>query len=83
VEIDDSSLGAQLQGNAIPLIGASHDRHGNEVQLMFGTHGLTGRYLAHVVPGVTAVEILNDQVGRERALHVTNSEGSTLITFTD
>lgn len=83
VEIDDPDLGAQLQGNAIPLIGASHDRHGNEVQLMFGMRGLTGRYLTHVVPDVTAVDILHDQVGRERALHVSNAGGSTLITFTD
>lgn len=83
VEIDDTSLGAQLQGNAVPLLGASYDRHGNEVQLMFGTHGLTGRYLTHVVPGVIAVDILCDQLGRERALHISNSEGSTLITFTD
>lgn len=83
VEIDDPDLGAQLQGNAIPLIGASHDRHGNEVQLMFGMRGLTGRYLTHVVPDVTAVDILHDQVGRERALHVSNDGGSTLITFTD
>ncbi|HEU4585441.1 MAG TPA: universal stress protein [Gemmatimonadaceae bacterium] len=83
VEIDDPDLGAQLQGNAIPLIGASYDRHGNEVQLMFGMRGLTGRYLTHVVPDVTAIDILHDQVGRERALHVSNAGGSTLITFTD
>jgi hypothetical protein len=50
---------------------------------MFGSRGLTGRYLTHVVPGVEAVNLLYDEVGRERALHISNSEGSTLITFTD
>lgn len=83
VEIDDPELGAQLQGNALPLIGASYDRHGNEVQLMFGTRGLASRYLTHVVPDATGVEILCDQDDRDRALRVSNDSGSTLITFID
>lgn len=82
-EIDDPDLGAQLQGSALPLIGASYDRHGNEVQLMFGMRGLASRYLTHVIPDVTSVDILCDQVGRERTLRVSNDGGSTLITFTD
>lgn len=83
VEIEDPDLGAQLQGNALPLIGASYDRHGNEVQLMFGMRGLASRYLTHVVPDVTGVDILCDQVARERTLRVSNDGGSTLVTFTD
>jgi len=83
VEIDDADIGAQLQGSRLPLVGASYDRHGNEVQLMLGVRGLAGRYLTHVVPGVTELEILCDEVGRERAMRVSNEEGSTLITFTD
>lgn len=83
VEIDDPDLGAQLQGSALPLIGASHDRHGNEVQLMFGMRGLASRYLTHVVPDVTGVDILHDRVGRERALRVSNDRGSTIVIFTD
>lgn len=83
VEIDDPDLGAQLQGSALPLIGASYDRHGNEVQLMFGMRGLASRYLTHVVPDVTDVDILCDHVGRERTLRVSNDVGSTLISFVD
>ncbi|HEY9429199.1 MAG TPA: universal stress protein [Gemmatimonadaceae bacterium] len=83
VEIDDPDLGAQLQGNALPLIGASYDRHGNEVQLMFGMRGLASRYLTHVVPDAAGVEVLTDQDGRDHALRVSNDGGSTLITFID
>lgn len=82
-EIDDRELGAQVQGNALPLVGAAYDHHGNEVQLMFGTSGLAGRYLSHVVPDVSGVEILADEDGRDRALRVASGTGSTLVTFTD
>jgi hypothetical protein len=83
VEIDDSDLGAQLQGSALPLIGVSYDRHGNEVQLMFGMRGLASRYLTHVVPNATGIDILCDRLGRERKLRVSNEGGSTLVTFAD
>lgn len=82
-EIDDHQLGAQVQGNSLPLIGAAYDHHGNEVQLMFGAAGLAGRYLSHVVPDVTAVEILADGDGRDRVLRVGSGSGSTLLTFVD
>lgn len=82
-EIDDHQLGAQVQGNSLPLIGAAYDHHGNEVQLMFGAAGLAGRYLSHVVPDVTALEILADEDGRDRALRVGSGSGSTLLTFVD
>jgi hypothetical protein len=82
-EIDDQQLGAQVQGNSLPLVGAAYDRHGDEVQLMFGAAGLAGRYLSHVVPDATAVDILADADGRDRALRVSSGSGSTLLTFVD
>jgi nucleotide-binding universal stress UspA family protein len=82
-EIDDQQLGAQMQGGSLPLIGAAYDHHGDEVQLMFGAAGLAGRYLSHVVPDVTAVDILADADGRDRALRVSSGSGSTLLTFVD
>jgi nucleotide-binding universal stress UspA family protein len=82
-EIDDQQLGAQVQGSSLPLIGAAYDRHGNEVQLMFGAPGLAGRYLTHVVPDVTALDILADGDGRDRALRLVSGTGSTLLTFLD
>jgi nucleotide-binding universal stress UspA family protein len=82
-EINDRQLGAQVQGSSLPLVGAAYDRHGDEVQLMFGATGLAGRYLSHVVPDVTAVEILADTDGRDRALRVASDSGSTLLTFVD
>lgn len=82
-EIDDLQLGAQVQGNALPLVGAAYDHHGNEVQLMFGASGLAGRYLSHVVPDVSSVEILADADGRDRALRVASGSGFTLVTFID
>ena len=82
-EIDDRELGAQVQGNALPLIGAAYDHHDQEVQLMFGASGLAGRYLSHVVPDVSQVDVLADEDGRDRALRVASGSGSTLVTFTD
>ncbi|HEY9515142.1 MAG TPA: universal stress protein, partial [Gemmatimonadaceae bacterium] len=83
VEIDDVEIGAQVQGNALPLVGAAYDHHGKEVQLMFGASGLAGRYLSHVVPDVSGVELLADENGRDRALRVSSASGSTLVAFID
>jgi len=83
IEIDDTALGAQVQGHALPFVGGAFDHHGNEVQLMFGASGLSGRYLSHVVPGVSGIELLADADGRDRALRVATESGSTLVTFTD
>ena len=83
VEIVDRELGAQIQGNVIPLVGAAYDPHDQEVQLMFGASGLAGRYLSHIVPGVSAVDVLSDSDGRDHALRVASDGGSTLVSFID
>ncbi|HET7565879.1 MAG TPA: universal stress protein [Gemmatimonadaceae bacterium] len=83
LEIDDPDLGAQVQGNALPFVGAAFDPHGTEVQLMLGAAGLAGRYLSHVVPDVFAVDVLDDEDGRDHVLRVASEQGSTVLTFTD
>lgn len=83
LEIDDPELGAQVQGNALPFVGAAFDPHGTEVQLMLGATGLAGRYLSHVVPDVFALDVLDDAEGRDRVLRVASERGSTVLMFND
>lgn len=82
-EIEDPVLGAQVQGNALPFVAVAYDHHDSEVQVMLGASRLAGRYLSHVVPDVTEVQILADSDGRDRALRVGNEGGATLLTFAD
>lgn len=83
IEIDDRDLGAQIQGQAIPLMGAAFDHHGNEVQIMLGAPGLRGRYLSHVVPDVQALEFVTDPAGRDQAVRIGSARGQTLLLFGD
>lgn len=82
VEVDQTALGAQVLGTGLPLVGASYDRRAGTITLEFGASRLRGEHLSHVVPQPRYVQVLTDDVGRDRALRIAHESGQTLVMLT-
>jgi nucleotide-binding universal stress UspA family protein len=81
LEVDDPEIGAQAQENDYPLLGAAFDAHGERVELMLGELGTGRRHLTRDIGGVTGIDVLRDDTGRDVALRVAHGAGQTLLTF--
>jgi nucleotide-binding universal stress UspA family protein len=81
LEVDDPEIGAQAQEFDYPLRGATYDAHDQRVSLMFGELGWGGPHLTRGIGGVTAVDILQDERGRDLAIRIAHGAGQTLLTF--
>ena len=82
LELDDPEIGAQAELFDFPLVGASFDRHDEQAELMFGSPSDNRRHLTHSIGGVTSIDILRDDRGRDLALRIEHGAGQTLLTFT-
>lgn len=82
LEIDDPEIGAQAELFDFPLVGAAFDRHDETAELMFGSPSDNRRHLTHSIGGVTSIDILRDDRGRDMALRIAHGAGQTLLTFT-
>ena len=49
---------------------------------MLGDFQATGRHLTRGIGGVTGVDIVRDQAGRDRLLRVKHGDGQTILTLT-
>ena len=81
LEVDDPEIGAQAQEFDYPLRGATYDSHDQRVTLMFGEWGWGAPHLTRGIAGATAVDVLQDERGRDLALRVAHGAGQTLLTF--
>lgn len=81
LEVDDPELGAQAQQFDYPLLGASYDGHDKRVDLMFGELGDVQRHLSRGIGGVTAIDVMRDEKGRDMAMRIVHGAGQTLLTF--
>jgi nucleotide-binding universal stress UspA family protein len=81
LEIDDPEIGAQAQQFDYPLLGASYDTHDARVDLMFGELGDVERHLTRGIGGVTAIDVMRNDNGRDIALRIAHGAGQTLLTF--
>jgi nucleotide-binding universal stress UspA family protein len=81
LEVDDPEIGAQAQEFDYPLCGATYDSHDQRVTLMFGELGWGAPHLTRGIAGASAVDILQDERGRDLALRVAHGDGQTLLTF--
>jgi nucleotide-binding universal stress UspA family protein len=79
IEVDQQDFGAQVLGQELPLAGATFDRHGNAVSLMFGTSEIKGRHLTHTISGVTQVDLTTNGGGADQVLRIVHPEGYTLV----
>lgn len=81
LEVDDRDIGAQAQSRDYPLLGATYDPHDERVELMLGELGDVARHLSRSIGGVTRIDVLHDDRGRDIALRVEHGAGQTLLTF--
>jgi nucleotide-binding universal stress UspA family protein len=81
LEVDDPEIGAQAQEFDYPLRGATYDSHDQRVTLMFGELAWGAPHLTRGIAGASAVDILQDERGRDLALRVAHGAGQTLLTF--
>ncbi|HEY9228386.1 MAG TPA: universal stress protein, partial [Gemmatimonadaceae bacterium] len=81
LEVDDPEIGAQAQENDYPLLGAAFDPHDRRVELMFGELGDVGHHLTRSIGGVSSIDVLTDDRGRDIALRIAHGSGQTLLTF--
>jgi nucleotide-binding universal stress UspA family protein len=81
LEVDDPEIGAQAQEFDYPLRGATYDSHDQRVTLMFGEVAWGAPHLTRGIAGASALDILQDDRGRDLALRVAHGAGQTLLTF--
>lgn len=81
VEVDEAELGAQVLGHDLLLAGASFDRHGSGVALMFGATTLKGLHLTHTIAGVTEIDLSSNAGGQDQVLRIVHPGGQTLVTL--
>jgi nucleotide-binding universal stress UspA family protein len=82
LEVDDPEMGAQAQEHDYPFLGATWDHHDERVEIMLGDFEGTGRHLTRGIGGVTAIDVLRDEQGRDLILRVAHGTGQTILTFT-
>ncbi|HEY2162338.1 MAG TPA: universal stress protein, partial [Gemmatimonadaceae bacterium] len=81
LEVDDPEIGAQAQEVDYPLRGATYDSHDQRVTLMFGELAWGAPHFTRGIAGPSAVDIMQDERGRDLALRVAHGAGQTLLTF--
>jgi len=79
VEVDDPELGAQAQEHDYPFLGVSWDHHDERVEIMLGDFVGTRRHLTRGIGGVTAIDILRDEKGRDWILRIAHGRGQTIL----
>lgn len=82
LEVDDPDIGAQAQETSYPLLGATFDVHDQKVELMFGQVGYGKCHLTRNIGGISSIDILRDDRGRDLAMRIAHGAGQTLLTFT-
>jgi nucleotide-binding universal stress UspA family protein len=79
LEMDHPGIGAQHSGKNFPLWGVVYDRRSDRLQIMLGEQGSVENHLTHSIPSPREVELLQDEDGRDSALHVVLDEGSVIL----
>jgi nucleotide-binding universal stress UspA family protein len=83
LEIDDQSLGAQVQESGYALLGATYDRRDRHVSLMFGDPEHPEAHLTRSLSRVRSVAVSRGVSDEDGALCIESDQGSTLLTFLD
>lgn len=79
LEVDDPELGAQAQEHDYPFLGATWDHNDERVEIMLGDFEGTRRHLTRGIGGVTAIDILRDEKGRDWILRISHGSGQTIL----
>ena len=81
LEIDDRSLGAQIQESGYALRGATYDPHDRCIELMFERPDRVGDHLTRSIGNVRNVAVTSDTDQQDDALCIETQYGSALLTF--
>ncbi|HEX9564588.1 MAG TPA: universal stress protein [Gemmatimonadaceae bacterium] len=81
LEVDDPEMGAQAQEHDYPFLGAAYDHHDQRVEIMLGDFKGVGRHLTRGIANVTAIDLLQDEHGRDWILRVVHGNGQTILTL--
>ena len=81
LEVDDPELGAQAQEHDYPFLGATWDHNDQRVQVMLGDFDGDGRHLTRGIGGVTGIDLLRDESGRDWVLRIAHGDGQTILTL--
>ena len=81
LEVDDPELGAQAQEHDYPFLGTAWDRNDQRVEIMLGDFEGGGRHLTRGISGVTGIDILRDEAGRDQVLRIAHHPGQTILTL--
>ena len=81
LEVDDPEMGAQPQEHDYPLLGAAWDRNDQRVEIMLGDFVGVRRHLTRGISGVTRIDILRDEAGRDWVLRIAHRPGQTILTL--
>jgi nucleotide-binding universal stress UspA family protein len=81
LEVIDPEIGAQVEEEDVPFIGASFDPRNAHVHLMFGSRNGGREHLTHNIDGVTVIQTLRDRTGKDVFLRIGHGSGQTLLTL--
>jgi len=81
VEVDDPSIGAQVQARGYLLQGAACDPSDHSIEIMLGHMAGADAHLTRRIDEVASVAISTDVRGRDAALEIRHGEGRTLVMF--
>ena len=81
LEVDDPDLGAQAQERDYPFLGATWDHHDERVEIMLGDFKGVGRHLTRGIAGVTSIDVMQDDKGRDVILRIAHGAGQTILSF--
>ena len=81
LEVDDPEMGAQAQEHDWPLLGVTWDHHDERVDIMLGNFERAGRHLTRGIAGVTEIDLLRDEAGRDWILRIAHGRGQTILSL--
>jgi nucleotide-binding universal stress UspA family protein len=83
LEIDDPTIGAQVQETGLALVGATYDSHDRRVALMFAGRARHDVHFTRTLGDVRGIAVSSDARDVDRALYIESNGGGTLLTFLD
>jgi nucleotide-binding universal stress UspA family protein len=84
LEVDDPTIGAQVEMTGYRFLGAVYDAPSKRAQLMFGNGGWEGPHLVRGISNIKWVEVLSGGNGeRDRVLSIASDDGQTLLLLED
>ena len=81
LEIDDPTIGAQVQETGLALVGATYDSRDHRLALMFGGRAPGEGHFTRTLGDVRALAVSSDAHDVDRALFIESDGGGTLLTF--